>query len=263
MHDLNITLIQASPYWEDIPANLEYFEELLSDIAPTNLIILPEMFNTGFSTTPAPVAEAMSGDTISWMKEKSREKGAAICGSLIIVEKDRYYNRFIFMMPEGNFHYYDKRHLFSMGNEHLQFSRGEKRLVVNYNGWNILPQICYDLRFPAWSRNSWKDGHYAYDLLLYVASWPEARVQAWKSLLPARAIENLAYVAAVSRFGTDGNNIAHSGDSLVLDYLGNTLLSLPSHQESIRSVTLNKAALEEFRARFNVGPDWDRLEITK
>jgi predicted amidohydrolase len=165
------------------------------------------------------------------------------------------------MLPDGNFHQYDKQHLFSMAGEHHRFSAGKKKEIISYKGWNILPLICYDLRFPAWSKNSWQDGKYGYDLLIYIANWPEARSHAWKSLLPARAIENLAYVAAVNRVGTDGNNIAHSGDSTALDYLGQPLLSLPSHQESIRSITLNKASLDEFRSKFNAGPDWDKLVI--
>lgn len=257
MHDLKLTLVQASPAWEDIPANLDYFGRLLEGIGPTDLVILPEMFNTGFSTQPAPIAEPMDGPTVRWMTQQSARLDAAIGGSLIILEDGKYYNRFMFVTPGGDLQSYDKRHLFSMAGEDKTFAKGTKRLVVNYKGWNILPQVCYDLRFPAWSKNSWKEGSYAYDLMVYVASWPEARRLAWKSLLPARAIENLSYVAAVSRFGTDGNLIPHAGDSLVLDYLGQPLLSFTPHREEVKSIVLSKSDLEEFRKRFNVGPDWD------
>jgi predicted amidohydrolase len=261
MQDLRISLVQTSPKWEDIPANLELFNDLLVDLDPSDMVILPEMFNTGFTTQPEGVAETMKGPSLQWMKEKAFELNAAVCGSLIIKEEGNFYNRFIFMTPEGDYQHYDKRHLFSMGGEDKTFSKGKQRLVLNYKGWNILPMICYDLRFPAWSRNTWEDGKYAFDLMIYIASWPEVRNHAWKSLLPARAIENLTYVAAVSRIGIDGNNIAHSGDSMVIDYLGNTMLQLPDHQQAIQSVSLSQHQLAGFREKFNVGPDWDGLRI--
>jgi predicted amidohydrolase len=257
MQDLKITLVQTSVHWEDIPANLEHFSNLLSNIENTDLIILPEMFNTGFTTKPEHVAERMDSQTMQWLKNKASDLKMAVCGSLIIKDGRDYFNRFVFVAPGGETQYYDKRHLFSMGNEDRAFTKGTKRLVINYKGWNILPMICYDLRFPVWSKNTWKDGNYEFDLMVYVASWPEVRNHAWNSLLPARAIENLAYVAAVSRTGTDGNGVNHSGDSIVLDPKGNPILTFPSYHESILSVILSRKQLLEFRGNFNVGPDWD------
>jgi predicted amidohydrolase len=259
MQDLKITLVQTSVHWEDIPSNLQHFDRLLKNIEDTDLIILPEMFNTGFTTRPGPVAETMNGPTMNWLRDTSSGIGAAVCGSHIIKENGNFFNRFVFMTPEGESYHYDKRHLFSMGGEDKTFSKGKKRLVLNYKGWNILPQICYDLRFPVWSRNSWHGGRYEYDLMIYVASWPDVRNHAWRSLLPARAIENLSYVAAVSRIGIDGNSINHSGDSIVLDPKGQPILSFQPNQESIQSVILSGKGLTEFRENFNVGPDWDRF----
>ena len=259
MHDLKLTLVQTALHWGDAEANLRHFDTLLKGTPPTDLIILPEMFNTGFITLPEPVAETMDGKTMAWLREKARELGAAIVGSLIIRENGNYYNRLIFMLPDGNFVHYDKRHLFSMAGEHHRFARGMERKVVQYKGWNILPLICYDLRFPAWSKNSWQQGKYEYDLLIYIANWPEARSHPWRSLLPARAIENIACVAAVNRVGIDGNGLPHSGDSAVIDPKGNLILPFEPHQEAIRSITLSAKELVGFREKFNVGPDWDRL----
>jgi predicted amidohydrolase len=262
MQYLKITLVQTSPHWEDIPANLDHFSGLLENIGDTDLVILPEMFNTGFTTQPDHVAENMDGPTIQWLRMTSTTLKSAICGSLIIWENEKYFNRFVFITPEGDIRHYDKRHLFSMGGEDKNFARGGKRLVLSFKGWNILPMICYDLRFPVWSKNTWRDGQYEFDLMIYVASWPEVRNQAWKALLPARAMENLAYVAAVSRIGTDGNNITHSGDSIVIDPKGQPVLIFEPYKESIQTIALARKELIDFREKFNVGPDWDRWNIS-
>jgi predicted amidohydrolase len=261
MQDLKLTLVQTALHWGDADANLRHFDHLLGEIGQTDLIILPEMFNTGFITQPEAVAETMDGKTMNWLKGKAEELGVAITGSLIINEGSNYYNRLIFMPPGGDFRQYDKRHLFSMAGEHHRFAPGMKRIVVNYKGWNILPLICYDLRFPAWSKNSWQEGKYEYDLLIYIANWPEARNHPWRSLLPARAIENIAYVAAVNRVGIDGNGLDHSGDSAVIDPRGNIILPFEPHRESIQSIVLSGKEIIEFREKFNVGPDWDRLHL--
>lgn len=257
MQDLKITLIQTALHWGDKEANLRHFDRLLENISGTDLIILPEMFNTGFITEPAPVAETMDGRTVSWMQEKAAAAGSAIIGSLIIEEEGNYYNRLIFMLPDGSLQQYDKRHLFSMAGEHHRFAPGMKKLVIRYKDWNIMPLVCYDLRFPVWSKNSYHDGNYAYDVLIYIANWPEVRSHAWKSLLPARAIENIAYLAAVNRVGTDGRGLAHSGDSAVINPKGRLISHFEPHQEAIRTITLSKKELIDFRAAFNVGADWD------
>jgi len=260
MQDLKITLIQPFLHWGDAPANLEHFDSLLQQCGPTDLVILTEMFNTGFITQPESVAEDMNGPSLRWMKEKAHEYDMALCGSMIIKEDDNYFNRLFFVEPGGKVSQYDKRHLFSMAGEHHRFTAGSNRLVVEFKGWRIMPLVCYDLRFPVWSRNRWKDGNYDYDLLIYVANWPEVRSAAWKALLPARAIENISYVAAVNRVGVDGHGKIHSGDSAVIGPKGEPLLTFTPHQESITSITLSKQQLEDFRSKFQVGPDWDRLD---
>lgn len=258
MHDLTLTLVQTSLHWGDAATNLEHFSRLLSGCGNSDIVILPEMFNTGFITEPASVAETMRGPTLAWMRRLAKETGSAICGSLIIREEKRYFNRLIFMMPGGKYLQYDKRHLFSMAGEHRRFTGGTERTIIEYKGWNILPLVCYDLRFPVWSRNTYRDGAYGYDLLIYIANWPEVRSHAWKSLAVARAIENLSYVAAVNRVGRDGNSLEHSGDSVVLDAKGHCLLSVPPHRGAVMSVTISASELQEFRRAFNAGPDWDR-----
>ncbi len=257
MQDLNITPVQTALHWGDAEANLRHFDRLLEKISGSDLIILPEMFNTGFITEPAPVAETMDGQTMRWLRDKAASLGTAITGSLIIHEEGNYYNRLIFMLPDGSFHQYDKRHLFSMAGEHHRFAAGMKKLVIRYKDWNIMLLVCYDLRFPVWSKNSYHDGNYAYDLLIYIANWPEVRSHAWKSLLPARAIENITYLAAVNRVGIDGRGLSHSGDSAVIDPKGRLISHFEPHQEAIQTITLSKKELTDFRIAFNVGADWD------
>jgi omega-amidase len=257
MQDLTITLIQSDLYWENPGANLAMFEEKIWQInQPTDLIILPEMFTTGFSMYPDSLAEPMNLTTFKWMKQMAEQSGAVVTGSIIVKEKGQFFNRLIWMQPDGQFDYYDKRHLFSMAGENQYYTAGKSRLLKEIKGWKITGFICYDLRFPVWSRNQ----NNQYDLAIYVANWPAIRSHAWKSLLPARAIENLCYIAAVNRTGTDGNNLEYSGDSALYDFLGNKTLSLADCQEA-KSYTIQYQPLQEFRQKFPAHLDSDKVEI--
>lgn len=241
--NLHVTLVQSDLRWENTPANLEMFTRKIDTVSKTDLIILPEMFSTGFSMNTEKLAEEMSGPTVEWMRKTTAEKQCALCGSLMIRERNEYFNRLVWMQADGAYRVYDKRHLFSLSNEPAIYTAGKKRLVVELAGWKICPLICYDLRFPVWSRNIPSD---SYDLLIYVANWPEKRNHAWKSLLIARAIENQCYVAGVNRVGHDGNHIYHSGDSMMADAMGNTLYQL-QHEEDIFTIELNAAVLRDAR----------------
>ena len=252
---LTLTLIQSSLHWENVPANLAMWEEKIWRIdQPTDLIILPEMFNTGFTMNTA-VAEPMNLHTFKWMKQQAQQTGAVVTGSYAVREREKYYNRLVWMRPDGSYETYDKRHLFRLAGEHLVFSAGTRRLVTEWKGWRICPLVCYDLRFPVWSRNVPAD----YDLLIYVANWPEARSRAWKTLLPARAVENLAYAVGVNRVGLDGKNLEYSGDSAVYDYQGESLFDAVG-TETFSTLTLDKEALLAFRSSFPAHLDADVFE---
>ena len=213
MKDLRVTLIQSDIFWADTQKNLEAMSSRISSIQnPTDLILLPEMFTTGFTMNPAEVAEKMDGRTMKWMSAQADASNAAIVGSIVIEENGNYYNRLVWMLPGGMYHTYDKKHLFAMAGEHKSYTSGDEKLIVNYQGWRICPMICYDLRFPVWSRN--EDN---YDILIYLANWPDKRAYDWKTLLQARAIENQAYVIGVNRIGTDPNGHNYIGNSLVVD----------------------------------------------
>lgn len=220
MNNLYITIIQSNLLWEDISSNLEMFSEKIASVKnKSDLIVLPEMFSTGFSMNAKTLAEEMNGKAVQWMRKITAEKNCVITGSLMIKEGGNFFNRLIWMTPDGSFEQYNKRHLFSLSNEPKIYTAGEEKIVVELNGWKICPLVCYDLRFPVWSRNK----NAEYDVLLFVANWPERRIQAWKHLLIARAIENQSYVVGLNRVGNDGNDIYHSGDSMVVDALGNIL----------------------------------------
>ncbi len=256
MRDLTVTLIQAPLDWEDKTANLQRFDRHIAALGgKTDLIVLPEMFSTGFSMQPAPLAEGPDGPTFSWMAQKVKETGAVITGSLIASENGAFYNRLVWMQPDGEFHYYNKRHLFTHSREDHNYQPGHKRLIAEINGWKVCPLICYDLRFPVWSRNTEQ-----YDVLLYVANWPEPRRNAWKSLLIARAIENQAYTLGLNRIGTDGNGLSYTGDSLVADYAGEPILHV-AQQEGAFTVQLNHEAQQTFRKKLAFLPDQDRFQI--
>ncbi len=255
MKDLRITLLQSALHWEDIPANLEMFSAKISGIAETDLIVLPETFTTGFSMNPA-FAEEPNGLGVQWMKKTAAEKNCVITGSLMISEGVQFYNRLYWVRPDGTISTYDKRHLFSLSEEPAFFTHGEKRLIVELNGWKVCPLVCYDLRFPVWSRNL----NAEYDVLIYVANWPERRAQAWKYLLIARAIENQCYTIGVNRVGNDGNDVYHSGDSMALDPLGNVLYH-QQHEEDIFTVSLQYEELKNWREQLPFLADADDFEL--
>ena len=259
MKDLIITSIQTQLYWEDIDRNLDHFNTKLNNLKEaTDIIVLPEMFTTGFTMNPVKFAEEQRGKGLLWMIEKAQEKNAAVVGSISVKERGSFINRLYWVKPDGNFEFYDKRHLFRMGNEHQHYNTGHKKLIIEYKGWKICPLICYDLRFPIWARNI-KDN--PYDVLIYVANWPEVRSYPWKHLLIARAIENQAYVVGVNCVGEDGNGLVHSGDSMVCNPRGEIISTPNSHRESSESVSLSLLYLQEFRKTFPVLMDGDEFEI--
>lgn len=260
MNSVSISLIQTALFWEDKIRNLAMLEEKIMGISEkTNLVILPEMFSTGFSMKPELLAETMEGETIAWMRRVAGSKKIILTGSLIIEEAGNYYNRLIWMLPNGTVGFYDKRHLFAFAGEDKFYTAGKKRLITSVNGWKINLQICYDLRFPVWARQQ-SEEQPEYDLIIYVANWPERRNHAWKTLLTARAIENQCYVIGVNRVGADGNNISHSGDSMLIDPLGNILFS-KAHEELIQSFELKKDSLTEVRNQFPFWKDADDFHI--
>lgn len=256
MRDLTVTLIQTSLDWQDAAANRARFGRLIAGIdGPTDLIVLPEMFTTGFTMDSADHAETMHGDTLAWMSRTARESGATVCGSLIIADDDRYTNRLVWMPPDAPPAVYDKRHLFRMAGEHEHFTPGRSRLITRLGDWRVCPLVCYDLRFPVFSR-----GIDEFDLLLYVANWPASRRSAWRTLLPARAVENLCYAAGVNRIGTDGNSVAYAGDSLLVDYLGKTAVDCDD-REQVVTTRLDAAALLRYRKKFPAHLDADRFRV--
>jgi predicted amidohydrolase len=260
MHALSVTLIQTALYWEDKNRNLAMLEDKIMGIdEKTNLVILPEMFSTGFSMRPTVLAETMDGQTIEWMKKISNAKKIIVTGSIIIEDNGHYFNRLIWMLPNGNYGFYDKRHLFAYAGEDQHYTAGNKRLITSVNGWKINLQICYDLRFPVWARQQSNESP-EYDLIIYVANWPERRNHAWKTLLTARAIENQSYVIGVNRVGEDGNQINHSGDSMLIDPLGNILFS-KQQEEVIHSFVLTKDSLNQTRNKFPFWKDADQFNI--
>lgn len=251
MQDLRITLVQAEQVWEDKKANLAHFSELLRDIPGTDLILLPEMFHTGFSMHAEQLAESMRDSLgIDWLKATAQSKNCAVYTSLIIRENGHFYNRGIFMFPDGNYVIYDKRKTFGLAGEDKIYAAGTKETIVDYKGWKINLQICYDLRFPEIVRNSLDPANQnaRYDVILYVANWPERRSLHWKTLLQARAIENQCYVAGVNRIGTDIHDLSYSGDSMIIDALGNVTAS-PVHVENVFHFILNSENLEQTRLK--------------
>lgn len=264
LENLKITIVQSDLFWEDISKNLSAFSTKLESIKPknTDIIVLPEMFSTGFTMDPKKNAETVNGKTLLWMKSISKEKNAVIVGSIAIKENGNYYNRLYWVDPEGKILFYNKRHLFRLAKEQDYYTAGAEQLKINFKGWKIRPFICYDLRFPVWSKNTCNEkGEYSHDVMIYIANWPEIRSYAWNTLLSARAIENQCYVIGVNRIGVDGKNISYSGDSKALDYLGKPIINIPSHTNSMHTVTLNYNELIEYREKFTVGFDWDKFDI--
>jgi predicted amidohydrolase len=291
MSTLTITTIQSNLHWEDKTANLQMFEEKIKGLQQrTEVVVLPEMFSTGFSMQPEKLAEKMDGPSVSWMKKLSAERKIILTGSLIIEEEGNFYNRLVWMLPNGQYGYYDKRHLFGFAREDQHYAPGSKRLIASVKGWKINLLVCYDLRFPVWSRQKTAASSLAdlvasemeahdlpipppqevgssvteqspeYDVLIYVANWPERRNHAWKTLLQARAIENQCYVVGVNRVGNDGNGIYHSGDSMIVDALG-AVIYTKANDEDVFTTTLQKESLEEVRSKLPFLKDADRYII--
>jgi omega-amidase len=254
MQDLNVTLVQTDPVWEDHVANLSTFDKVVDSVSEeTDLFIFPEMFTTGFSVKPVPIAEEMTGAAVTWMKKKSAQTNVDIVGSLIIKEAGCYFNRLVWAKPDGNLFTYDKRHLFRMAEEDKEYTAGNKLLTIELKGWRIRPFVCYDLRFPAWTRNI--DNQY--DVAVFVANWPEPRSAPWKTLLKARAIENLCYVIGVNRVGVDGNGLSFSGDSMVVNPLGDSLVHM-ERSSGTQTVRLSYEAMASFRRDFPTWMDADK-----
>lgn len=258
MGNLHISLLQTDLFWEDKFRNLEMLEKKLAAVeAATQIVVLPEMFTTGFSMQPKLFAETMEGPTVEWMIEQAALHKIILTGSIIIEEDDKFYNRLLWVLPTGQVAYYNKRHLFAFAGEDQEYTAGNKRLIAQVNGWKICLQICYDLRFPVWSRKQSTD---EYDLLIYVANWPERRNHAWKTLLCARAIENQSYVVGVNRVGKDGHQINHSGDSMIVDPLGQVLYYKSENEDAVY-MELEKNVVLEAREKFPFGKDADSFSI--
>ena len=261
MSSLTLSLVQTALVWEDKAANLQFLETQLASLrGKTQVVVLPELFSTGFSMQTQVLAEPMNGPTVQWMRTMAQQYQLIITGSVMIQEEGLFYNRLIWMLPTGELGHYDKRHLFAFAGEDRYYSRGNKRFIASANGFKINLQICYDLRFPVWSRQHATDGQPEYDLLIYVANWPERRRLAWMSLLQARAIENQCYVIGVNRVGEDGHQIYHSGDSMVIDPLGEILFT-KKDQACVHTLTISKEQLQAYRRQFPFLRDGDAFEL--
>ncbi len=255
--ELNVALIQSNLVWENPKQNRMEFTSKISAISDSvNLIILPEMFTSGFTMHPKQVAEPMNGDTVLWMKKIAQLKQSAITGSIVIKENEKYYNRLLFVLPNGKIEYYDKKHTFTLAGEHKAYTAGSKVLTVDYLGWKICPLVCYDLRFPVWARNT-ND----YDVLLYVANWPKVRIAAWDALLKARAIENMAYCIGVNRVGLDANNHEYPGHSRTFDVLGKRIDTLPIGLEATELLLLTKDHVMKNRKKLGFLKDRDLFNL--
>ncbi|MBT6438768.1 MAG: amidohydrolase [Flavobacteriales bacterium] len=259
MPDLKVSIIQTSLFWEQKEENLTMFSQKINAITEeTDLIILPEMFTTGFSMKPSQFAEKTDSETLRRMRSWASDKNCAITGSIIVKEKNSYYNRLIWVRPDGTYETYDKRHLFRFAGEHQQYSAGSKKLIVDLKGWKICPLICFDLRFPVWSRNLNQE----YDCLIYVANWPAVRSSAWSTLLQARAHENQCYVVGVNRIGNDGNAIPHSGNSGIIEPKGDVISTIQPNEQRTETIKLSWYNLESYRKKFPISADADNFKIT-
>ena len=252
---LKLALLQTTLYWEDPKANRLHIQEQIQNLTtPSDIIVLPEMFSSGFTMNPKNVAESMEGETVQWMMSIAKEKNTAICGSLVIEESQAYYNRFLFVTPSGEIFSYDKRHTFTLAGEHKVYKRGTEQHYIDYLGWKICPLVCYDLRFPVWARNT-----VDYDVLIYVANWPKPRVHAWDTLLKARAIENMCFCVGVNRIGIDENGHEYLGHSAVYDVLGNTLAF--SDKSEFLTVEIDKKEIGTLREKFMFLQDRDTFNL--
>lgn len=254
---LHVVGIQADLFWENSEKNIEYFDKEIHKLSEeTDLVVLPEMFTSGFTMNPKNVAEEMNGKSVSWMKKIAKEKEIAIVGSLVIKENNLFYNRILFVEPSGKIKYYNKRHSFTLAGENKVYTSGTEKNIINYKGWKICPLICYDLRFPVWARNS-ED----YDLLVFVANWPVTRIKAWDTLLKARAIENMSYTIGVNRVGSDFNDYKYSGNSLIVDFLGNETAKLANNTSGNIYSILDKSEQDNVREKLGFLKDKDQFTI--
>lgn len=256
-NNLKIAIIQTDLVWENPEKNRQNFTQKIEAISENvDVVILPEMFTSGFTMQPKNVSETMDGKTITWLKDLAKERKTAISGSLVVQEEGNYYNRLVFAFPEGKIETYNKRHTFTLAGEHKVYTAGAKKVIIDYKGWKICPMVCYDLRFPVWARNT--DN---YDLLFYVANWPKPRIEAWNTLLRARAIENMSYCIGVNRIGTDVNGHEYSGNSAAFDALGKQLSNLKPYENTTEIVTLTKKHLASTRDKFKFLEDRDTFKM--
>jgi len=257
LNKLRLSLVQTELHWEDVEQNIAMFTSLLAPLAgSTDLIILPEMFTTGFMMQPETQSEPVEGPTLAWMKQQACALDSAICGSIAVEEEGRYFNRFYLVTPQAQVMSYNKRHLFRMGSEPDHYTAGDERNVFEYRGWRILPQVCYDLRFPVFMRN-----RNDYDLAIFVANWPAARRRVWRTLLEARALENQCYVAGVNRIGQDGMNLDYTGDSMMIDYRGSVLMDHESNAGFVETTTITLDHLIQFKDKFPAWMDGDEFAL--
>ena len=263
MQNLNLAYIQADLKWEDKAANWQHFNDLLKQVqSNTDLILMPETFTTAFPVNPKQFAETLDGPTIHWLREHAQSKNAVICTTFPIDMDGHYYNSLVWMRPDGSYELYFKRHTFTMGGEDKLVERGEKQLIVELKGWHIKPMVCYDIRFPVWARNRFKNGQYEYDLAFYLANFPDSRMVVWNTLIVARAIENQAYWIGVNRVGEDAHGLHYSGESQVINARGEVISKAEPYQETVQHCTLDYDKLQHFRQKFPLGPDWDDFKIT-
>jgi len=263
MSDIRIALLQSDLQWENPKANLKMFEKKINGINENvDIVVLPEVFTTGFTMEPMGVAEPFKGDTFRWMEKTARERNIVLVGSKPVQENGKFYNRLIWMQPDGNYYKYDKRHLFSFAGETKNYSPGKERVIVEYKGWKFLLIICYDLRFPVWCKNNYNSEYgLEYDCIINIANWPAPRRHVWDILLKARAIENQSYMVGVNRIGEDGNGVKHRGDSAVICPKGEVLSTLKPDEEKTDIVNMSRKTLDEFRSKFRVWEDWDNFKI--
>ena len=253
--NLRVTCIQNDVVSCNPEANRKHLDEMLKAVENTDIIVFPETFTTGFPADPNVFAEELGGVTMQWMRLKADEKKCAVCGTIVTRIGDGFYNSFIWMEPDGKYYVYNKRHLFTMGGE-LGLNKGEERITIEYKGWRIRPFVCYDMRFPVWNRNSYKDGKFEYDLAIFAAEWPEKKSEVWNTLLRARAIENQAYIVGVNRVGIDDEEIVYKGESMILNMKGR-VVAKAAEGENVFSAELNMEDLTAFRDYFRVSQDWD------
>jgi omega-amidase len=263
MSNIKVTIVQAPLHWENPKANREMFEQKINEITePTEIVVLPEMFTTGFTMVPTGLAEPHEGESFQWMKRLAASKDVVLVGSIATEDQGKFYNRLIWMQPDGTYYTYDKKHLFSFAGETENFTPGTDKVIVNYKGWKFLLLVCYDLRFPVWCKNNYSiENGFDYDCIIAVANWPEARSHPWRILLMARAIENQAFVIGVNRIGLDGKGIDHSGDSALISPLGDNFSNIMPYQEKTETIPMPKCQLDDYRKKFRVSEDWDQFKI--